>query len=109
MQEGWGAGIRDTRPHLGHLREGLQGIPVFLLSQAQVFPQLRYCHLKSDAILLPVMTQPPVHGLDERVSSPSCRGGLLLGDRSAFKSPTGLRPWGTKAGFLVFLSVLHRQ
>lgn len=109
MQEGWGAGIRDTRPHPGHLRAGLQGIPVFLLSRAQVSPQLRYCPLKSNAILLPVKTQLRLQGFGRGGVFTFPQGGLPLGDRSAFSSLTGLRACSAEAGFLSFRSVLCRQ
>lgn len=56
MHKWWGAGIRDTRPYLGHLRVSLQGTPVFLLSWVSAFPQpCYYRHLGSIEILLPVM------------------------------------------------------
>lgn len=47
MHKRWGAGIRDTRPYLGHLSQ-FGGTPVFLLSWVSAFPQLCYYrHLRS--------------------------------------------------------------
>lgn len=45
-----------SRPHLGHLRVSMPGIPVCLLSRAPAFPELCYCRLESNEILLLYMT-----------------------------------------------------
>lgn len=85
MHVWWETGIQDTRPCLGHLRDSWQGLPVFLLSRIQAFPLLCYCRLKSNEILLLVMTW-TAHArfrLEGCLPAPSCSVGLLLGESSA--------------------------